>query len=756
MKTILYLLGVDFSPIQTIESVKFDLVWGGAALILLWLVVLPLFFFLYRFEDKPCSPGLAKVLLLLRMIFAAGILALLAGPRLQVSGMVPQKNKIPVLIDSSISMSIREEGKTRMERVQEVLGPGKLLQKIEEKTGIPPSVYSFSGQVSPLSKEEVSSFSIVPEGTHTDITRALSEVSSNLGVGNLLGIVLLTDGAHNRGDNPLEVAASLKVPLFFLGTGKMGEAKDLSIALERPPSIGFLNSKLRIRGEIRAFRIASESITVEVKRDGKPFDTIPVVLSKKESRTAFNLNIPCDTEGIFNFSVSVPRFDQELTFDNNETGFLLKVVKERLKILALVGSPNWDISFIRGAARSDGNVHFNSFVQVGENRWLFSENYVLKGLQTSLDLSSQIDETDVLILQEISESFLRPYFEPLKKRLESGKMGILILPGNTGYSALGYPGSPLAEFFPVELAGEKWRGNPCNMSLTSRDVPYAFLKLQDDPMENQEFFRALPKLDGIFLYPSLKGGAEVLLSSNLETTTSAAPVLIYHRVGRGNVAMLTGGPIWPMGFKLVPTGKGIKPFTAFVLNMLKWLANRREDAQVVLEMSSARAFVGQPLNIRVWVSDSRRQPVDSAQVGGTVSMKDSEPVRLTFVATAEKGAYETSFAPARKGKAEIQVDAHLQGQHLGEARGQLLVEMPTIEFDQPEVRFDLMNQLASISNGICVPAENFPEILKKIEPKPGQKREVKILDVRDNGLLLVFLLFLPILEWILRRTKGFS
>lgn len=757
MRALLQILGYDLGAIQTIESVSFGLVWGWAALVLLLVLLVPLFFWTYRrFEGKPITLLLSGVLLGLRLLFVAGVLILLAGLRCTVTGWVPQKNQLAVLIDSSRSMSIPEEGMTRLERVRYSLVEGGLLNRLEQKTGISPVLFSFSGSVAPLAREDVSSFSILAEGSQTNLTKAVNEVCEHLGEGNLLGLVVLTDGAHNTGESPLEGLVHLRTPLHFLGAGRMGQTKDLSVTLERPPAIGYLNTMVRVRGEIHLFHIATDSIIVEIRRDGKTVDSIKVPIGQGENRAGFAFNVPCDTEGTFTYSAAVPHLDGELTLENNESSFLIKVVKERLKVVILANSPSWDQAFLKAAVKSDPNSHVNAWIRITDQRWSRTEDFVLKGPATTPDLTADLEDADVLVLDGLPEKFLHPFADAINKRIESGKMGLFILPSSKGYKFLGYPGSGLASLFPVDLAAENWRGIPANLLLPSADPAYGFLRLLDDPMENSMFFKALPKMEGLFTYGNLKLGAEILLQSTLDQSGRPAPAMVHHRVGQGNVVMLMGGPLWPMGFKLVPTDKTIKPYTAFVMNLFKWLANRREDALVTLEAASARGFVGQPSTFRVWVMDNRRQYVSSAQVSAVVSAKGRESQTLNFIGTSEKGCYEATFVPPYRGLFKVEVTARSQGKVLGEAKGDFLVEMPTVEFDNPEVQVDLMKRLASDTHGSYYPIEDAGSLMNSLQAIPGHKQESKVLDVRDSFWVLLVLLTLPLAEWILRRTKGFS
>ncbi|MBI3038084.1 VWA domain-containing protein, partial [bacterium] len=420
-----------------------EISWGWASLVLILLPILPLFIAFYRLENKPVPKSLKNLLLALRLLFVVGIILLISGPRLVVQGVVPQKSRLAVLIDTSRSMSISEAGKTRIEEVRQVLFNGQMLEKLEQKTGISPSLFSFADQVAPLSRDDISSFSLTPEGNFTNLTRAVSEVTGNLGASNLLGTIILTDGAHNQGDSPGDLLRNIRSPLFFLGVGHSGLTKDLRVSLERPPAMGFLNSMVRVRGEVGSHKIATETVTVEINKNGVHFDSLKVPIPKGGHRGAFSLNIPCDVEGAFTYTASVPKLKDELSIENNETSFLLKVVKDRLKIVVLSGSPEWDLTFLKGVVKSDPNANLSHWIKVIENRWLRSENFSLKPPVENPDFKPDLLEADVLVLSGVAERFLSSCGEIIQKRVESGKLGVLIFPCKEGYSKLGFIKSSL-------------------------------------------------------------------------------------------------------------------------------------------------------------------------------------------------------------------------------------------------------------------------------------------------------------------------
>lgn len=755
MYNLLNFLGYNLNPIRSIESAGISLAWGWAGLVLVLLALIPAVYFLYRFEGKSIAPQARMRLLAIRIIWVILLGILVTGPILVVSGWIPQKNRLAIMLDTSRSMGIKHQNESRLERVKKLFASG-FINKIEAKTGIYPEVFSFADTVSPVSKQEVEQFNFAAEGNQTDISGAVRNIMGNLGEGSLLGIIMLTDGVITVGENPLTALSNMRTPVHFIAPGADGEAADIALHLPRPPATGYLNSSVRVRGEVSLHRIATDVVEIVVTRDGQPFTRAVASFSADTGRSSFAFNIPCDTEGSFRFELAVPAVADELTDENNRAGFLLKVVRERLNVLALSGRLSWDMKFIGNAVSTDPNAKMVHWARIRDDRWVCSRDFKPEKAVAAPDLGADLKTADILILNAMPYNFLKPIESELIRRIESGALGLLVLPPPRSFSELGYMGTPLEALLPVVSGKETWRGTPGNLVISVTETAYNFLRMVDDPMENVEFFATLPKFDGIYEYNAIKPGAETLISSTVRGNDGLLPFMLHSRAGLGNVVMIAGGPLWPAGFRLVPTDRGFAPYSALMLNMFKWLANRREDAQVSLELPSSRGFVGQASNIKVWVADSKHQLQSNAQVMLNIKDEKGSVSSVPCVETSENGCYEASFVPAFRGLHKIEAEARYQGRELGKTTGEMLVETSTAEFDEPVIRANLLRQLASETGGVYATDLDADAVIKSINAVPGQKLETRSVDVRDSWLLLMILLVLPMLEWYLRRTGGLS
>ncbi len=756
---ILRFLGLDSGSIRNIDSISLNFSWGWASFILAMLVVLPIAWFSYRFEGKNISDKLKRKLITIRIIWLTIICFLLTGPTLIVSGWVPLQNRLAVMLDTSKSMSIKENNETRFDRVKKLIKNG-FLKKLEKKTGIYPDVFAFAENVTPISPSEIEKFNLKPDGNQTAISSGIKNVVSHLGEGNILGLIMVTDGVNTVGENPQNTLSKMRTSVSFVTPGHGGNITDYALNLIKPPVLGYLNTNVRVRGEVSA-RITGthekkEKIEIKVTREGNLYEAIPVEVTGNGIKVPFSFNVPCNEEGSFRYELEIPAKEGELTEENNKTGFLIKVVKERLNVLALSGLPNWDMKFITNALSGDPNASLTHWAKIMDNRWLVSKDFKVVNGETEPKFDEELNNADILILNGIPYNYIKKYETDIIKRLESGNLGLLILPTWQSLTQLGYKGTEIGNILPVIIDNETWRGTPGNMVLPSTETAYPFLNFADDPVENIELISSLPKFEGIYDYESVKLTSEILLSSTVTGHKDKIPFMIRARAGLGNIIMINGGPLWPIGFRLVNSERGFNTYAGMIVNMLKWLINRREDAQVSIELANSRGYIGTSNVVKVWVSDSKHKLMQNARVVLTVKGEKGEVYDLVCMETSEVGCYEAAFIPVSQGLHTIEAVASYQGKEMGRSNVDLLVETPTSEFDYPLIKADVMERIAKDTGGLMVFDDEVEKLIDSLNSVPGKKLENKSIDIRNSWLLLVLILLLPCLEWYFRRAGGLS
>src|SRR4029079_4238345 len=65
--------------------------------------------------------------------------------------------------------------------------------------------------------------------------------------------------------------------------------------------------------------------------------------------------------GKYVYEISTPILDGEAIAENNARSFLLKVIRDKIRVLQVAGRPSWDERFLRGLLKRDPNVDLISF-----------------------------------------------------------------------------------------------------------------------------------------------------------------------------------------------------------------------------------------------------------------------------------------------------------------------------------------------------------------------------------------------------------
>ena len=96
-------------------------------------------------------------------------------------------------------------------------------------------------------------------------------------------------------------------------------------------------------------------------RSGAVVAQAQVQLKAGEERTVVPLSFAPDTTGTFVFTVAAPVLPGEAVAENNQRSFVLRVIRDRVRVLLVAGRPSWDERFLRGLLKQDPNVDLVSF-----------------------------------------------------------------------------------------------------------------------------------------------------------------------------------------------------------------------------------------------------------------------------------------------------------------------------------------------------------------------------------------------------------
>ena len=595
---------------------------------------------------------------------ALAVLAVaVAGPSWVESDGRTEPGKLVVLVDGSASMAVLEDGAPRSEAV------APLLESLRGAGG-DVVVHTFDEALSPGAPAAF-------DGRGSDLGVALQAVADRHLGQQLRGVVVLTDGI-DRGSLRREVRSAaesgaldpglvpaLPGPLTVYQVGDLAGLQDLAIDDVVSGGFAFLRTPFLLTAQVRG--PPGQTVPVTLSREGRLAGRETVTLDDQGRAEAVFEVIPRDV-GRFAWQVSVPVAADDAVPGNNVFPVVIRVVRDRTRVLQVFGSPSYDQKFLRLFLKEDPSVDLVSFFILRTHEdmisgWRPRELSLIEFPYEDL-FSQELGSFDLVVLQNFNYA---PYFDRNAVQL-LGNMaqyvrdgGAIVMTGGDRSFDLGdYANTPIADVLPVKLgvAARKVDEAPFQPRLTEAGQVHPVTRLAANDGQSVAAWENLPDMDGLNLTAGLADGAAVLLSHPTAKALDGtpAPVLAVREVGEGRTMALTVDASWRWSFSEAAVGRGNQAYLRFWKNAMRWLVADPEDRRVVVSPSRENVLLGDEVRLVARVRDAGYGPVGAAAVQGTVRKPDGST--STFEATTTAAGEATYvFTPTQQGAHRVIVRA---------------------------------------------------------------------------------------------------
>ena len=583
-----------------------------------------------------------------------------ADPRWVAEAGREEQGRVVVLVDGSASMGVHEDGRPRAEGVAAQLAALAEAGPIE--------VYGFGAELSPGAPAAF-------DGHHSDLGVALSAIADrHLGEA-LRGVVVFTDGidrgplrralraAEAEGRLRADLVPSLPGPLTIVPIGKAEALSDLAIEDVVSGGFAFLRTPFVLRAQLRG--APGQVVPLTLQREGQTVETQQVTLDA-EGRAEASFSITPREVGRFAWELSVPVSGDDAVPGNNTFPVVVRVVRDRTRVLQVSGSPSTDQKFLRLLLKEDQSVDLVSFFILRSTTdvlagWRSSELSLIEFPYERL-FTDDLSTFDLVILQNFNYG---PYFDAyaapeLLQNIAAYVQGggaLMMVGGPLSFDLGGYGGTPVAGVLPVRIGldGVKAAEAPFTPALTAAGRAHPLTRLANDPDETAAMWAALPPMDGLNLSLGVADGAAVLLEHPTMTSGGAPlPVLAVAEVGEGRSAALMVDASWRWSFSEVAQGRGNQAYLRFWKNALRWLVADPEDRRVVVSPSRENALVGEELRLTVSVRDAAYGPQTDAAVEGLLRAPDGTTTPIALRTNAA-GEATLTLTPTQQGAHRVEV-----------------------------------------------------------------------------------------------------
>ncbi len=776
---------------------------------------------LYRRETTSGAPMRARVwLAAVRSAVLILLLIILLGPALAINQHRDILPHVIVLVDDSASMTIRDryadeddaarvarflnvdpaevaaDAPVRAELVRRLLADSdeKFLKDLARRGHV--HVMKFAGddpvawgpvitmvsdeQAPPADAGEAPAArdTFEPRGRGTNLSRAIGVAARQKAGEPIAAIVVITDGQHNQGDNPVAAAAqaaSRNIPVFTLGVGDAAEPRNIKVAQVWAPDSVFRDDPFVIEAQVEANGFGGNTVRVqlvatEAAADGSAggefaVDSEQVTFTGAQAERRLQFEYTPEEAGSFVFTVKVEPLAGEVLDNDNARSIPVKVLSDQARVLLVSGAPSWEYRMVATLLKRDKTVDLSCWLQTMDQDMRQEGNTVIDRLPST---PPELFEYDVVIfLDPDPAEFNEAWIEALEKFLADHAGGVMWVAGPkfTARFLTFSRTAVMRKLLPVQV-GELSALDVETLVMTHpKDWPieiaaegadHVLMRLDKDPLANQQMWDVMPGIYWSFPVKRAKPGARVLAEHSnprLRTRDGQRPLLVAGQYGPGRTVYMGFNGTWRWR-KL-----GENFFDRYWVQAVRYLAEGRllgEKKRGRISIDRDVYGIGSRVQVSAKLYDENFDPLGAEVVGAALS--GPEGGEQTFELRAvpgQAGDFEGTVVATRVGLNEIVI--HLAGGGEGPVRvsRQLTVEVPRVEFSDPRLNKPLLRELANKTTDQGGRYFEIDEAGALTEAIPDRSERIVVLrpplELWDTSRPLILFLGLLTLEWALRK-----
>ncbi|MCZ6675676.1 MAG: hypothetical protein O7E52_00305 [Candidatus Poribacteria bacterium] len=750
---------------------RFTYLWPWWAVVFGLAVMAGATVYAYLRLKRPLSHRLRTLLISLRILAASVLLLCLLEPVLIEKKDITPPTHLLVLADTSQSMQLEDiasaDGQeTRLNLVNRLLfePTSQFLAALASRFEV--HLYRFDTQPYQISSEIGA---LEATGGLTDITTSIRDAAKEWRGQPLAGVVIITDGAHNASSGVVEKVAEAQIPIYTVGVGSPHPPKDLQISKIRVSPVVYMEHDVPIRVSIHHVGYAGSKVRVSLTQNEQIVDAIPITLTDAPTQVIeFTLNP--QAEGIFQYVVSLPTLPDELTPENNEKAFPLKVVKTKLRVLYIDSRPRWEYTFLKRALERDPNIDSTCTIlssrtpnQLRNTLLARSNRYYPQ--TTDLNRIPRFPETldgllfyDVLIIGDLRAGMLTPeQHKAVLDFVEKRGKAVIFLGGQNSLGRNGFKSTPLANLLPIVIPpnGCVVRNEDFSPELTRHGMYHPITRLGDTQAKVEALWRDLPPLSRWLGGFQLRGGATVLAEYRADRSEIAIPIIVFQRSGLGKSLLITAEGLWNWAFGVWNFKDEDNTYPRFWGQTVRWMATRADAKQINVTTDLTTYSVGDEVQITAYAYTESYQPMADADLTIEVIPPDQKRFQIRTQADSQvAGAYTAQFRANQKGVYQIRALGADHLSSLGEDSTEVFVQSPLAELENPQLNEALLKALAVKTGGHYTPIAEAASLPEKIKDVRERVFAVQERDLWDNPIVLILAVGFLGVEWFLRKRRG--
>jgi len=580
--------------------------------------------------------------------------------------------------------------------------------------------------------------------------------------------VLLSDG-RQTGGRPLKAAgaqaADARVPVHAVVLGSEHPLRDLRIDEIICDSEASLGDVLRFRVKITNQIRSPLGTRLTLYEDGKRVNQKSITLSRGQSNVAI-ATIPAK-EGLREYKLSLPRYDDEVDTENNEATVHVKIVKRNLRVLLICGNPSREYFYLVPALLRDPVVQLSCWLQAADIDYIHQGNRGIDRLPRKIE---EWKDYDVVLLFDIDPNKITTQQVAEMEHMVRDGGGLMVIAGrNHGLAKLiQVHAVKIREMLPVEIDKNRMPdyfkvfSRRFAVQRTPKGKGHPITRLDRDEKTNARIWTEFPRLYWHHPVKRAKPRSVVLLEREGKSARERTPVMAIHRYYKGAVFYSGINSLWRWRYPY-----GSYDYDRFWTNVIRYLGETRlRGTQQQVALTTDRRVYGPGEEVRVLLRVL--DPALMAQLQGqplyasvTTPQKEVQMVSLRPDASGEM-LYVGTYRARRTGSMVLRAKQAAPGgsskaEPLFDVEHNFKVKMQSLEAKDTSADLEGMRALAEQTKGRYFDYNNMSEIDQLVGAIPSDpqvlSKSIQV-DLWDGTPFLILFILLIGAEWSLRKYWG--
>jgi len=759
--------------------------------------VVELILWLYRYEAGAVTPRRARWIIGLRLAALAALVWILIEPVWVRKEERKIQREVVVVMDDSGSMHLKDDGSdaTRIAIGEAALAKSKIIETLREKIRV---------RVVKAARSVRAEGEAVAEGwgDATDLASGLGTVLEQVPPDQLAGVLMLTDGRHNRPDRVEDVARRfgiLDAPVGIVAVGSAEPPKDASVLAVRAPEAIHLGDRMRVAVDLKFDGYKGEKAKVGLLRGGKLLEEREISIPQDHHREEVKFAQVPDQGGVGDYQVEVTQMAGERFKENNRWEFETSITDARTNVLIVESYPRWEFRYLRNLFYGrDKSVHLQ-YVLLHPDEIEGQSNAAVAasasrpfGEAQATRLPVNEDEWrkfDVIILGDVDPRVMDDNTWEIISRCVNERAALLVMVAGPRFMPHALDWESARALVPAEMDyGHRnyfsEGGEPFHFGLTADGRKHPVTQQSAGDVANEQLWAGFPNLSWRHPVTGLKEGAEVLLSAVADgakqditsgaglgnaledlakrrETEAKSALLVTRQTGKGKVALLLTDRTWRLR-----EGAGDLYHHRFWGNLVRWGAGpilRSGGERVRLGTDQLTYTPDDKAKITARLRDKSLKPVEDDSLRAEVIGDGQVLANVPMTAVpGSNGLYEANLDGfAKAGKYEVRLrgdraDALIREDGAKELKTGIRVvgSRGPVELAETTLNLPLLETIAQLSGGRVVSPDKTGELAALFLTDKNEREEVRESALWDSGWVLGLLALLLGSEWVIRRAGG--